>query len=79
MDETKPDWMQSGVKNMHTESREPTDRILYIGNARKPTKRERPQAARVYLPNGISPTLGARSGGNLMPMILVEYGEPIKF
>jgi len=71
--------MTSGITNMHTVSREPTDRILYIGNARKPTKRERPQAARVYMLNGISPTIGARSGGNLMPMILVEYGDPIKF
>ena len=78
MDKIKPDWMQPGVKNMHTESREPQDRILYIGNARKPTSRPRPQAARVYLKNGIAPTLGARSGGNLMPMMLVEYGK-VKF
>jgi hypothetical protein len=74
-DKERPDWMASGITNMNTVSREPTDRILYIGNARKRTQRVRPQAARVYLPNGISPTLGARSGGNLMPMILIEYKE----
>jgi hypothetical protein len=68
-----PDWMTTGIKNMNETTREPINEILYIGNARKRTQRVRPQAARVYLPNGISPTLGARSGGNLMPMVLIEY------
>ena len=68
-----PDWMTPGIRNMNETTREPTDEILYIGNARKRTQRVRPQAARVYLPNGISPAMGARSGGNLMPMILIEY------
>ena len=76
-DMTKIDW-QEVIRKYNIKVYGKTDKIIYIGNARKPTKRERPQAARVYLQNGISPTIGARSGGNLMPMILVEYGT-IKF
>lgn len=78
MEKEQPDWMWPGVHNMHTVTREPTDKILYIGNARKRTQRVRPQAGRVYMPNGISPTLAARSGGCLEPRVLINYGT-IKF
>ena len=69
----RPDWLTPGIHNMYATSREPTAEILYIGNALPRILRQRPQRHRVYLSNGIAPSLCARSGGQMEPKILIEY------
>lgn len=58
----------------------PTRELRQIGNLTEGAKRSNPQRRRVYDINGIAPCMYDYSGGgNLVPLLLLEYGQPIKF
>lgn len=53
--------------------------IIWLGNVCPTKTRDNPNQGRVYDTDGIAPTLGSISGGNLQPMVLIERNNYVGF